>query len=124
MSEESKPPQFLYCYCCRQPYVRGKFKCCKAPSGMASHTWLEQFCDVKGCRKCPRCGCEHRTKPTITGREIGMAAPSDIAPSFNCEILLKKFAAIDPYAKPKPKERREWTPYAAEREAGANRNGD
>ncbi len=121
---ESKPVQFLYCYCCHQAYVRGKFKCCAPPSGMASHTWLEQFCNVevsagKFCRRCPRCGCEHRTKPVITGREVGMTAPSDIAPSFNREMLLKKFAAIDPYAKPKKTERPEWMPYAADREAGA-----
>ncbi len=81
---------------------------------MASHTWLEQFCNVelspgKFCRKCPRCGCEHRTKPTITGAEIGMTSPADLTPTTRAK-LLTTVAKIDPFEKRKPA-RKEWMPY-------------
>lgn len=81
----------LTCYCCGHSYERGHFKCCAPPTGMASHKWLEQFCRVqlapgKYCNKCPRCGCEHRVKPKITGSEIGMSAPQDIRPINRGEL--------------------------------------
>ena len=84
---------------------------------MASHQWLEQWCrvdigDGKQCNKCPRCGCEHRVKPKITGLEIGMAGPTDIAPKTRGDLraLIHK---VD--AQPK---RKEWMPYRETGEEG------
>lgn len=50
-------PQMLVCYCCRERYQRGKFRCCAPPTDMKAHRWLELRCTV--CKKCPRhCHCE------------------------------------------------------------------
>lgn len=49
--------RILTCYCCRETYLRGYFKCCAPPNGMSAHKWREQFCMT--CRKCPNhCACE------------------------------------------------------------------
>ncbi len=81
----------LHCYCCGREYERGKFRCCAPPKNMASHSWMGQWCRVelepgKFCNKCPRCGCEHRTAPKITGLEIGMSSLADIAPKNRGEL--------------------------------------
>lgn len=58
-------PRILHCYCCKDPYPQGQFKCCAPPTGMAGHTWLEQRCPAPptGCGKCPRhCLCP-KAKP-------------------------------------------------------------
>jgi hypothetical protein len=34
----------LHCYCCGEPYERGKYRCCAAPPNMASHVWLSKHC--------------------------------------------------------------------------------
>ncbi len=75
----------LHCYCCGAQYERGKFQCCAAPKGMASHTWLEKWCRVeiepgKKCNSCPRCGCAHRAPVKETGHDVGWTTPGDLAP--------------------------------------------
>lgn len=53
--------QTLTCYCCRDTYQRGSFRCCAPPKNMNSSHWREMRCpDPKegGCGKCPRhCQC-------------------------------------------------------------------
>ncbi len=95
----------LHCYCCGDAYERGHFKCCAPPSGMASHTWLEQFC-VK-CGTPTRRNCPKEAKP-----------PATIEQFDNIAKIAERFMNGDPEPERKAA-KREWTPYAAEREAGA-----
>ncbi len=92
-------PITLHCFCCRRPYQRGRFKCCAAPTGMASHKWLDRWCRVvvndKPCGKCPRCGCEHREAVRETGTEIGWSTVDDIAPTR--ERLEQIIKHVSPY---------------------------
>ena len=78
--------QTLICYCCREHYRRGEFRCCKAPLHMKPWRWLEQFCTA--CGKCPRhCLCE-KPEPMI-------------APSRPLAALADQY-------------RREWVPYPSD----------
>ncbi len=79
---------------------------------MASHTWLEQFCVKCGTstrRKCPRhCTCPKEEKPPATTEQFD-----------NIAKIAERFMNGDPEPERKAA-KREWTPYAAEREAGAD----
>ncbi len=102
----------LRCYCCGGSYERGHFRCCAPPNNMASHVWMTQWCRVeispgKFCNKCPRCGCGHRTAPTITGGEIGFSTVADILPERTRGNLKK--IALAPTRRDSV--RKEWTPY-------------
>lgn len=56
----------FHCYCCGEIYERGHFRCCAAPSGMASHAWLELRCPTPnegGCGKCAKhCRCPSKAQ--------------------------------------------------------------
>lgn len=69
----SRPKQFFVCYCCRETYERGHFRCCAPKAGMKAHIWRSQFCNI--CRKCPNhCVCEHPQRdvePAKPLRNIG-----------------------------------------------------
>ncbi len=48
--------QMLVCYCCRERYERGRYRCCAPQNGMRAHVWRASYC--RDCRKCPKhCVC-------------------------------------------------------------------
>lgn len=54
----------LKCLCCGTEYLRGQFRCCVPPAGMASQYWLALSCpmpDQGGCGKCAHhCECPNK----------------------------------------------------------------
>ncbi len=93
-----REPQTLHCYCCKEPYERGHFRCCAPPGDTKAYRWREQFCTL--CRKCPRhCVCEKREV------ETPLVAPP--------KLDMTRLAAI--LASPEVKE---WMPYREPGEEG------
>ncbi len=84
------PKQTLHCYCCGEPYERGKYRCCAAPPNMSSHAWLASHC--RQCTNDPlRTHCpKHCTCPPapVLGVE-GFSAWRDT--SLAAELARKKF---------------------------------
>lgn len=53
--------QMFYCFCCREIYQRGSFRCCAPPHGMTSSKWRELRCPE--CSKCARhCQCPSKAQ--------------------------------------------------------------
>lgn len=61
-ASETQPT--LRCMCCKTRYIRGSFRCCAPPGGMASHNWLAMSCPMPangGCGKCAKhCECPNK----------------------------------------------------------------